>query len=112
MVREEGYGRRADIWSLGCTIIEMASGVPPWANVGTNQFTVMMKIANGKDPPQIPSKLSQEAQSFMLQCFQRNPAERPNAKELLVNSWIKQEGASSRLGDGECKHWPDNSTAE
>jgi mitogen-activated protein kinase kinase kinase 2 len=33
MVKEEGYGRKIDIWALGCTIIEMASGTHPWPDV-------------------------------------------------------------------------------
>jgi len=122
VVREEGYGRRADIWSLGCTIIEMSSGVPPWADAGTNQFTVMMKIANGKEPPKIPDHLSEAGQQFLLQCFQRDPQQRPNAAQLLTDPWLEgvsspssEEAAlataNSARGKKQKKHWPDNSTA-
>ena len=59
MIMQEGYGRKIDIWSLGCTLIEMATGKHPWPDV-KNYPHLVIEIANRKIPP-IPDFLSEEA---------------------------------------------------
>ncbi|XVE94827.1 hypothetical protein REPUB_Repub02eG0043200 [Reevesia pubescens] len=74
-----------DIWSLGCTIIEMLNGRPPWSELEGPQ--AMFKVLN-RTPP-IPEALSPEGKDFLHCCFQRNPAERPSAAMLLEHPFVQ-----------------------
>ncbi|KAG6595050.1 Mitogen-activated protein kinase kinase kinase 5, partial [Cucurbita argyrosperma subsp. sororia] len=74
-----------DIWSLGCTIIEMFTGKPPWSEY--EGAAAMFKVM--RDAPPIPESLSYEAREFLKCCFQRNPAERPTAAMLLEHPFMK-----------------------
>lgn len=51
--------RRADIWSVGCTVIEMATGKPPWPQF-SNPVTAMYHIAMTDSPPDFPDHLSRQ----------------------------------------------------
>ncbi|XP_019185214.1 PREDICTED: mitogen-activated protein kinase kinase kinase YODA-like [Ipomoea nil] len=74
-----------DIWSLGCTIIEMMNGKPPWSE---NEGAAAMFKALKESPP-IPDSLSPEGKDFLRCCFCRNPADRPTASMLLEHQFIK-----------------------
>ncbi|CAL5204639.1 unnamed protein product [Lathyrus oleraceus] len=74
-----------DIWSLGCTIIEMLTSKPPWSEFPGHQ--AMFKVLHRS--PDIPETLSPEGQDFLEQCFRRNPAERPSAAMLLTHAFVQ-----------------------
>ncbi|KAK4760119.1 hypothetical protein SAY87_023250 [Trapa incisa] len=82
-----GYGRAADIWSLGCTVLEMLTGKIPYSNLEWMQ--AIFKIGRGEPPP-IPDTLSIDAKDFILKCLQVNPSDRPTAAELLDHSFVKR----------------------
>lgn len=74
-----------DIWSLGCTIIEMLDGKPPWSEF--EGAAAMFKVL--RETPPLPETLSSEGKDFLRCCFQRNPAERPLASKLLEHPFLR-----------------------
>ncbi|XP_033835738.1 mitogen-activated protein kinase kinase kinase 4 isoform X1 [Periophthalmus magnuspinnatus] len=83
----EGHGRAADIWSLGCVLIEMVTGKRPWHEYEHN-FQIMYKVGMGHKPP-IPEKLSTEGKDFLAHCLESEPKRRWTASMLLDHPFVK-----------------------
>ncbi|KAI4317105.1 hypothetical protein L6164_025009 [Bauhinia variegata] len=92
VMNTNGYSLPVDIWSLGCTILEMASSKPPWSQY--EGVAAIFKIGNSKDMPEIPEHLSSEAKNFIKLCLQRDPSARPSASKLLDHPFIRDQSAT------------------
>ncbi|KAL6552272.1 hypothetical protein OROHE_007636 [Orobanche hederae] len=91
VLRNEGISPTADIWSLGCTVIEMATGRPPWDGYGSSNdpMGAMLKIAKGHDVPEFPGGFSGEGLDFLRRCLERDPRKRWTSEKLLDHPFVK-----------------------
>jgi len=87
VIKGHGYGRRSDVWSLGCTVVEMANGRPPWSHIG-NHIAAMFRITSDDEPAPIPPSLPSDAQAFLFRCFVRKQAKRATAEELAQHRFL------------------------
>uniref|UniRef100_A0A1D1XXW5 mitogen-activated protein kinase kinase kinase n=1 Tax=Anthurium amnicola TaxID=1678845 RepID=A0A1D1XXW5_9ARAE len=100
-----GCNLAVDIWSLGCTVLEMATSKPPWSQY--EGIAAMFKIGNSKELPTIPDHLSDEGKGFIRQCLQREPSNRPTAVQLLQHPFVSNAGPLTRsIIDSEASEPP------
>ncbi|KAF8030373.1 hypothetical protein BT93_E2727 [Corymbia citriodora subsp. variegata] len=85
--KNRGYGLPADIWSLGCTVLEMLTRRVPYFPLEWMQ--ALFRIRRGEPPP-VPDSLSIDARDFILQCIQVEPDDRPTAAQLLDHKFVKR----------------------
>ncbi|KAG2761178.1 hypothetical protein PC116_g26124 [Phytophthora cactorum] len=90
VVKQTGHGYKADIWSIGATVIEMATARHPWPHCH-NGLAAMYTIAMATAPPPLPEHLSSEAQSFLQRCFCIDPEERATAVELTGHAFLAEK---------------------
>ncbi|XP_031270169.1 mitogen-activated protein kinase kinase kinase ANP1-like isoform X3 [Pistacia vera] len=94
VILQTGHACSADIWSVGCTVIEMATGKPPWSQQ-YQEVAALFYIGTTKSHPPIPEHLSVEAKDFLLKCLQKEPNTRPTASELLKHPFVTGECGES-----------------
>ncbi|KAJ2670059.1 hypothetical protein GGI25_005958 [Coemansia spiralis] len=79
VARASQYTEAADIWSLGCVVVQMWAGRGPWDELQEPQ--VFFKLGKGLAPP-IPDDLTEAGIEFCKNCFGADPLARWTAAEL------------------------------
>lgn len=85
VIELKGVTPAADIWSLGCTIIELLTGKPPYGDMLA--MSAMWRIVEDDCPP-FPEKISPTLRGFLQLCFDKDPTKRPSAEDLFEHEWL------------------------
>ncbi|KAM8990669.1 serine/threonine-protein kinase 10-like [Ara ararauna] len=87
MSKESPYGYKADIWSLGITLIEMAEMDPPYHEL--NPLRVLLKITKSQPPTlRHPKRWSEDFKDFLRRSLEKSPEERWSATQLLQHPFV------------------------
>jgi len=85
IIELSGPNTACDIWSVGCTIIELLTLKPPYYDIPP--MAALYRIVEDEHPP-LPEGLSPALRDFLLLCFKKTPNLRHSAKQLLKHRWI------------------------
>ncbi|XP_061580530.1 serine/threonine-protein kinase PITSLRE [Cololabis saira] len=87
VISKSGYGMKSDIWSVGCTVFEMATGKPPLAHMDKMAALFYIGAQRGV-MPSLPAGFSESAKDFVNICLTSDQRLRPPADRLLKHSFF------------------------
>ena len=103
MISGKEYGLASDIWSVGITVIEMLTGVPPLSGQFNSSPDAMFHIASLQDPYCLPEGVGDASAAFLHSCLLKNPQDRLQIGQLCKHQFVSESGAAGGLirGDDE-----------
>jgi serine/threonine protein kinase len=89
VIQETSYDGKADLWSLGITLLELCEGAPPYFSVHPMRAIFMI---SSKPAPTLkePEKWSVDMQDFLSKILVKDADKRASSAELLKHSWLAQ----------------------
>ncbi|PWA48988.1 hypothetical protein CTI12_AA485140 [Artemisia annua] len=96
VARGEEQGFKADVWALGCAVIEMATGTNPWPEI-KDPVSGLYKIGYSGEIPLFPMWISEEAKDFLNKCLKLNVEERWSVSELLQHPFVNLNSSFEKI---------------
>ncbi|KAK1430947.1 hypothetical protein QVD17_14086 [Tagetes erecta] len=93
VARGEEQGFPADVWAVGCSVIEMATGFNPWPEMN-DPLAVLYRIGYSGDLPEFPKWLPEDGKDFLDKCLKKNVKERWTIKQLLEHPFVRNSNSS------------------
>ncbi|CAI8585874.1 unnamed protein product [Vicia faba] len=85
VIRREYQGPESDVWSLGCTVIEIFSGKSPWEDRGSDTLS---RIGFSDELPEFPDGFSELGRDFLEKCLRRDRSRRWSCDQLLHHPFL------------------------
>nr|WVH01951.1 cytokinesis protein [Naematelia aurantialba] len=85
VIEQSGASTASDIWSVGCVVVELLEGRPPYGDLAPMQ--ALWRIVQDESM-KLPDGASPIVRDFLYQCFQKDPNLRVSAKKLLRHPWM------------------------
>jgi serine/threonine protein kinase len=113
VARGEEQGPAADVWALGCTVLEMVTGRAPWSGVDGDAIAAMHRIGYTNAMPEVPQWLSAEAKDFLAGCLVRQAGDRCTVAQLLEHPFLASAtSVHTKLDDVKTKWVSPKSTLD
>eukprot|EP00604_Paraphysomonas_vestita_P004202 CAMPEP_0174822094 /NCGR_PEP_ID=MMETSP1107-20130205/13157_1 /TAXON_ID=36770 /ORGANISM="Paraphysomonas vestita, Strain GFlagA" /LENGTH=600 /DNA_ID=CAMNT_0016040107 /DNA_START=550 /DNA_END=2352 /DNA_ORIENTATION=+ len=92
VLSESRYGRRGDVWAVGCTIIQMLTGEPPWKDKKLQSLVQLhLLLSSWHGIPPVDREIPEDLSEFLELCFEKDPKNRPMPKDLLFHKFLNPE---------------------
>ena len=119
VILQQEVNQKTDIWSVGCTLLQMASGLPPWGAVNPKLRgedgmpispavasveavrSLLLQIINTAGGPPVPSYFSPSLKNFLSHCFAYESRDRWTAEELLRHPWVCEVVGVAKSSGGD-----------
>ncbi|KAK0564035.1 Protein kinase of the Mitotic Exit Network [Tilletia horrida] len=86
VIDQSGATTASDIWSVGCVVIELLEGKPPYHFLPP--MSALFRMVQDDCPP-LPEGASPMVKDFLLHCFQKDQNLRVSARKLMKHPWMQ-----------------------